>query len=68
LASVRRRVAGVGDEVSFRLRDDDKTLSGRFKGVSDDGGAVLDIDGEPRTVHAGEITIGGARRLPEKSG
>lgn len=67
MAGVRQRLTGVGDEVSFRLRDDGDTLSGRFMGVSDDGGAVLDINGERRTFYAGEITIGGARQLPEGS-
>lgn len=56
----RGRLVGEGRQVSFRLSETGRPLTGRFAGVDDDGGAVLDVDGRRRVFHAGEITIGTA--------
>ncbi|NNF03146.1 MAG: biotin--[acetyl-CoA-carboxylase] ligase [Rhodothermales bacterium] len=63
MQAYRRRLIGLGRTVSVRMSDSGRSVSGRFEGVNDDGGAVLEIGGERRIFHAGEITFaaGGER-------
>jgi BirA family biotin operon repressor/biotin-[acetyl-CoA-carboxylase] ligase len=47
------RVGGLGEPVRVRL--DHETLLGRFHGIDDDGALVLEGDGGPRRIAAGEV-------------
>ena len=54
LEEVNKRQAFFGSEVSFRVSPNE-SLRGYHRGVSEDGGLVLEVEGVLRTFYSGEI-------------